>query len=61
MKLQEVLGWGSSYISQLLTRQKALRIEPVLMILNVIGETPQAFFAELYPAARQPDDVRQWG
>ncbi len=50
LEVQEVLGWGRSYISQLLTKQKSLRIEQVLLILNVIGVDPAAFFAELYPA-----------
>lgn len=49
LEVQEVLGWGRSYISQLLTKQKSLRVEQVLLILNVIGVEPEAFFAELYP------------
>ncbi len=49
LEVQEVLGWGRSYISQLLTKQKSLRVEQVLLILNVIGVDPAAFFAELYP------------
>ncbi len=49
LEVQEVLGWGRSYISQLLTRQKSLRVEQVLLILNVIGIEPAMFFAELYP------------
>lgn len=48
LEVQEALGWGRSYISQLLTRQKALRVEQVLSILNVIGIDPSEFFAELY-------------
>ena len=34
LEVQEALGWGRSYISQLLTRQKGLRVEQVLLILN---------------------------
>ena len=49
LEVQEALGWGRSYISQLLTKQKSLRVEQVLLILNVIGIDPAAFFAELYP------------
>ncbi len=49
LEVQEVLGWGRSYISQLLTKQKSLRVEQVLLILNVIGVDPAAFYAELYP------------
>ncbi len=48
LEVQEALGWGRSYISQLLTKQKSLRIEQVLLILNVIGVDPGEFFGELY-------------
>jgi transcriptional regulator with XRE-family HTH domain len=48
LEVQETLGWGRSYISQLLTKQKSLRVEQVLLILNVIGVDPADFFAELY-------------
>ena len=37
LQVQEALSWGRSYISQLLTKQKSLRVEQVLLILNVIG------------------------
>ncbi len=48
MEVQEALGWGSSYISQLLTKQKSLRMDQVLLILQVIGAEPREFFLELY-------------
>ena len=48
LEVQDKLEWGRSYISQLLTRQKSLRVEQVLMILDVIGVDPADFFAELY-------------
>ncbi len=48
IEIQEPLGWGRSYISQLLSRQKALRVDQVLTILNTIGVAPAAFFGELY-------------
>ncbi len=51
LEVQEALGWGRSYISQLLTKQKSLRIEQVLLILNVIGIEPTVFFGELYGAS----------
>ena len=54
LEVQEALGWGRSYISQLLTKQKALRFEQVLLILNVIGSDPRDFLAELYPEALPP-------
>ena len=45
LEVQEALGWGRSYISQLLTKQKSLRIEQVLLILNVVGVDPGEFFS----------------
>jgi transcriptional regulator with XRE-family HTH domain len=48
LEVQDVLGWGRSYISQLLTKQKSLRFEQVLLILEVIGEDPAEFFNELH-------------
>ena len=48
LQVQEALSWGRSYISQLLTKQKSLRVEQVLLILDVIGVEPADFFAELY-------------
>ena len=47
--VQETLGWGRSYISQLVTGQKSVRIDQVLAILEVIGIDPALFFRELYP------------
>lgn len=48
LEVQETLGWGRSYISQLLTKQKKLRVEQVLLILSVIGIEPASFFADLF-------------
>ena len=48
LEVQEALSWGRSYISQLLTKQKSLRVEQVLLILNVIGVDPAEFYSELY-------------
>ena len=48
VEVQDKLGWGRSYISQLLTKQKKLRVEQVLLILAVIGIEPTEFFADLY-------------
>ncbi len=55
LEVQEVLGWGRSYISQLVTRQKSLRLEQVLGILQVIGVDPGIFFGELYVSAPRLD------
>ncbi len=51
LEVQEQLGWGRSYISQLLTKQKALRLEQVLLILQVIGASPEEFFTTLFRRA----------
>jgi transcriptional regulator with XRE-family HTH domain len=48
LQVQSDLKWGRSYISQLLTKQKSLRVEQVLQILDVIGIDPSEFFAELF-------------
>lgn len=48
LEVQDQLHWGRSYISQLVTRQKALRLEQILCILDVIGVSPTEFFGELY-------------
>ncbi len=52
LEVQKELGWGTSYISQLVTRQKKLRIEQALAILDTIGVEPAEFFADLYGAPR---------
>ena len=63
VEIQDALGWGRSYISQLVTKAKALRVEQVLLILNIIGVDPAEFFAELYGhpeaphAAASPDQA----
>ncbi len=49
LEVQETVGWGHSYISQLFTRQKLLRVDQVLLILAVIGVEPAEFFREVYP------------
>ncbi len=60
MEVQESLGWGRSYISQIVTQQKKLRMDQVLRILHVIAVPPGEFFGELYrreapgATARQP-------
>jgi transcriptional regulator with XRE-family HTH domain len=62
LDVQQALGWGRSYISQLLTRQKALRVEQVLLILDVIGIEPVEFFQELYATpfyAGAPKDAEE--
>lgn len=52
LEVQDRLNWGRSYISQLLTKQKSLRVEQVLMILETIKVDPKDFYAELYQFPR---------
>ena len=54
LEVQEALGWGLSYISQLLTQQKSLRVEQVLSILNVVEVDPAEFFGEVFGLERAP-------
>ncbi|MCP3958965.1 MAG: helix-turn-helix transcriptional regulator [bacterium] len=48
MEIQSELGWGRSYISQLLTKQKSLRFDHILSILKVLDVAPEDFFGKLY-------------
>lgn len=58
LEVQEALSWGRSYISQLLTKQKSLRVEQVLLILEVIGVDPGEFFGDLYSFPHSGGRVR---
>ncbi len=59
MEVQDTLGWGRSYLSQLLTQQKSLRVDQVLLILKAIDADPGAFFGEIYQLGgdRPPAEV----
>ena len=59
MEVQDALGWGRSYISQIVTQQKKLRMDQVLRILNVIGVPPGEFFGELYRGASPTATARR--
>lgn len=48
LHVQEVMGWGKSYISQIMTHQKRLQVGQLLAILHAMGVTPRDFFAQLY-------------
>ncbi len=52
LEVQATMGWGRSYISQLLTQQKSIRIDQVLQILKVINVDPADFWSEIYPGGR---------
>ncbi len=59
LEVQERLGWGRSYITQLLSKQKTLRFDQVFSILGVIGVDPSEFFAELNAGPRRPPTRRR--
>ena len=48
VEVQNALGWGPGYISQVLNQQKGLRFDQLLMILNFVGVEPSAFFERIY-------------
>ena len=48
LKVQEALGWGRTYISQLFRKQKSLRFDQILQILEVIEIDAVSFFSEFY-------------
>ncbi len=48
LKVQEALGWGRTYISQLFRKQKSLRFDQILSIIDVVGIPADEFFAEFY-------------
>ncbi len=52
LEVQEALGWGRAYLSQLFERQKALRFEQVFAVLRIIDIDPAEFFAELFAPPR---------
>ncbi len=56
LEVQETLGWGRSYISQLLTKQKSLRVEQILKILSVVEVKPEDFFGEIYQLGEMHPD-----
>lgn len=48
LRVQEALSWGRTYISQLLRKQKSLRYDQILQILEIVEIEPADFFAELF-------------
>lgn len=58
MEVQGKLQWGRSYLSQLLNGKKALRVDQVLKILEVIGISPREFYADLYQFPRPEARIR---
>lgn len=60
LEVQAELNWGRSYISQLLTKQKGLRVDQILRILDVIGVEPADFYAELYHLGNYESGVRNY-
>ncbi len=62
LKVQEALGWGRTYISQLFRKQKSLRFDQILSILEVIDIDAGLFFAEFYalPHPEIDEDDRRY-
>ncbi len=57
--VQTQLSWGRTYISQLLNKQKKLRLEQILAILQTIGVDRREFFAELFQLEYGLDGARE--
>jgi len=55
--VQEILGWGKSYVSELLHGKVSLRVEHLLLICDVIGVSPEEFFA--LPSEDSRDSVSE--
>jgi hypothetical protein len=56
LKVQEALGWGRTYISQLFRKQKSLRFDQILSIIQVVGIDAGEFFAEFYGLSRPENE-----
>ncbi len=61
LEVQQALSWGQSYVSQILNRQKKLRVDQVLATLGVIGVEPREFYAELYELSLDRDSRPESG
>ena len=59
LRVQKRLGWGRSFISQILSRQKGLRLETLLLILRAIDVSPEEFYGELYHWPPLEDDASE--
>lgn len=58
LEIQEELGWGRSYISQLMNGQKSLRVDQLFTLLNALRVRPAEFFSELYGLRPQEEVAR---
>ena len=60
--VQRIMGWKGSNLSQLFNRTKALRVEQLLIVLEILEMPPHHFFHEIYSPAislPQPLEVQQ--
>ncbi|MCP4658499.1 MAG: helix-turn-helix transcriptional regulator [bacterium] len=55
-QVQEILGWGQSHISSLISR-RALRVDHVIAICDVIGVPPGELFGSVRPIDRSSEQV----
>jgi transcriptional regulator with XRE-family HTH domain len=47
-EIQTRCSWGRGSLSQMLSGRKTLKVEAVLIVLDVLGIEPRHFFAQLY-------------
>lgn len=59
LEIQERLGWGKTYVSQLLSQAKGLRLEQLLAILDVLQVEPEAFWARVYDWPQVADQAER--
>jgi transcriptional regulator with XRE-family HTH domain len=55
--LDQKLGAGPGYVSQVLTGRMELKYRHILAILQALEVDPGAFFQTLYPESKPPGDV----
>ena len=55
--LDQKLGAGPGYVSQVLTGRMELKFRHILAILKALEVDPGVFFQTLYPESRPSDDV----
>ncbi len=58
LEVQEELGWGRSYISQLMNSQKSFRLDQLFTLLDALKVRPAVFFSELYGLKPQAEVAR---
>ena len=57
LRVQKRLGWGRSFISQILSRQKGLRLETLLLFLRALDVSPEEVVPVRYPSHHEAYDA----